>query len=225
MLRVVAARDGGRRGIRGVGVVEDEVVGREGLAVVPLHAALQLPGDGAPVLRDGAVLERRHFRRQHRDEVRLGVPARERLVEDAASPAGPWCRRRNAGSAASAPARTASSGVRRRRPSSACSGARALRPGDAAMGQHHAGHRDREPERQHAAHEVAAGKAAILHLSIRPSSCLESIPYSPKTTKTRCSTGSPSAASRGPGNALGRPARGIGGKPMAPKQDRGDPIG
>ena len=46
---VGAARRGGGRRIGGVFPVEDDVVGGEGLAVVPFHAALELPGDRGAV--------------------------------------------------------------------------------------------------------------------------------------------------------------------------------
>ena len=52
-LHVLVAADGDRGGRRILGVfpVEHDVVGGERLAVVPLHAALELPGDRLAVRR------------------------------------------------------------------------------------------------------------------------------------------------------------------------------
>jgi len=84
-LDVLVGADGRRRG-RGVGgvlPVEHAIVGGEGLAVVPLDALLQLPDDPGEVLVDRAVLDARHLGGEDRHQIAVGVPSRERLVEDA----------------------------------------------------------------------------------------------------------------------------------------------
>ncbi len=77
-----AGRDRRGRRIGRVFPVEDDVVRRERLPVVPLHVPLQLPGDRRAVLRDAAVLERRRLGRQDRHEVAVRVVGRQGLVED-----------------------------------------------------------------------------------------------------------------------------------------------
>ena len=74
-------RQGGRVG--GVLPGEDDVVGREGFAVVPLHTLLQLHRDGETVASDLPVLQGRHLGRQNRHEVAVRVERDERLVEEA----------------------------------------------------------------------------------------------------------------------------------------------
>jgi len=64
--------------------VEDYVLGRERLAVVPLHATLQFPRDRHPILRHAAVLEARDLLGQHGHHVASGIKHHERLVEDGA---------------------------------------------------------------------------------------------------------------------------------------------
>ena len=82
---VLEVGDGDRGGCRVLRIfpVEDDVVGRERLAVVPLHALLQLPGHRLAVGRQGAVLATRNGHCQHRLQVAVGVPVRERFVEQA----------------------------------------------------------------------------------------------------------------------------------------------
>ena len=78
-----AAGHRGRRRIARVLPGEDDVVGGEGLAVVPFHALLQLPGHRLAVGGERAVLAARDRFGQDRPQVALGVPAGERLVEQA----------------------------------------------------------------------------------------------------------------------------------------------
>src|SRR5206468_2400273 len=82
-LDVTVGGDRHRRGRR-VGCilpVEDEIVGRERLSVVPADTALELPGDRFPVPRHAAVLERRNLLGEDRKEIGLRVERGERLVE------------------------------------------------------------------------------------------------------------------------------------------------
>ena len=84
-LDVLVAADGGcgGRGIRRVFPVEKHVVGAKRLAVVPLHVLLEFPDDRLAVLRHAAVLHARDFRCEKGNQVAVGVPVRERFVEDA----------------------------------------------------------------------------------------------------------------------------------------------
>ena len=84
-LHVLVAADGHRGGRRigGVFPVEDAVIGGERMAVVPLHALLELPGDRRAVLGQAAVLDGRDLRGEHRHQVAIGVPPGQRLVEHA----------------------------------------------------------------------------------------------------------------------------------------------
>src|SRR6185436_19180273 len=74
---------GGGRRIGSVFPVEHHVGGSERLAVVPQHVPFELPRDDLAVFGYPAVLGRRNFRREDRNEVAIVVPAGERLVEDA----------------------------------------------------------------------------------------------------------------------------------------------
>ena len=80
---VVGDRDRCRRRILRVLPVEDDVVGGEGLAVVPGDALLELPGDRLAVGGEGAVLAAGDRRRQDGLEIAVGIPAGQRLVEQA----------------------------------------------------------------------------------------------------------------------------------------------
>ena len=60
-------------------VGELDVLGREGLAVAPLHAALERDLPDQPVRRDAAVLARRHLDREVGDELALVVHVPERV--------------------------------------------------------------------------------------------------------------------------------------------------
>jgi hypothetical protein len=74
-------RGGGRVGR--VLPVEDDVVGGQGLAVVPDDAFLEVPDHPRAVARDAAVVHARQLRRQHRHDVAVGIEGGQRLVEDA----------------------------------------------------------------------------------------------------------------------------------------------
>src|SRR5262249_19793470 len=63
--------------------VEDDIVGRERLSVVPADTTLELPGDRLAVAGHAAVLERRDLLGEDREEIALGVERGERLVEHA----------------------------------------------------------------------------------------------------------------------------------------------
>ena len=75
-VEIALAGDGGGGGIGGELPVEDHVVGGEGRAVVPLHAALEAPDHPAPVLGDGAGRQRRHLGAEYGDEGAVAPPAR-----------------------------------------------------------------------------------------------------------------------------------------------------
>ena len=72
-------------GIGSIFPIENHVIGGEGLTIVPLNVALQLPHHRLAVGGDTAVLNTRHFRRKDGHEVGVAVPGRERLVEHAAA--------------------------------------------------------------------------------------------------------------------------------------------
>ena len=76
-------RHGGGGRVAAVLPGEDHVVRGERLAVVPSHAALELPCHAGAVGRDAAVLARRNFGGQRRNQVAFTVPSGEWFVEDA----------------------------------------------------------------------------------------------------------------------------------------------
>ena len=115
-----AAGDRGRRGIARVLPGEDDVVGGEGLAVVPFHALLQLPGHRLAVGGERAVLAARDRSRPGSAAGCPRRPSRRAARRTGASRPGPWCRRRSADSARSDPATTGPSEGHRRRAWSAC---------------------------------------------------------------------------------------------------------
>jgi hypothetical protein len=82
-LDVLIGRDADRSGrrIRSVLPVEYDIIGGERLAVVPLDARLELPGYRLAVGGEAAVFAARNLCGEDRDEIALGVPAGERLVE------------------------------------------------------------------------------------------------------------------------------------------------
>src|SRR4029077_5547287 len=82
-LDVAVGRAGDRRGRRVSRVfpVEDEIVGGEGLSIVPGHTALELPGDRFAVAPHAAVLDGRNLLGKDGEEIAFGIERRERLVE------------------------------------------------------------------------------------------------------------------------------------------------
>ena len=121
-LDVLVGGAGGRRRRRIARVfpVEDDVVGGERLAVVPLHALLQLPGHRLAVGRQGAVLAAGNRLGQHRLQVAVGVPVGQRLVEEARAVLVLGADREVRIEQRRRPATTAPSACRRRRAWSAC---------------------------------------------------------------------------------------------------------
>jgi len=158
-LAIAAQGDSRGGGVGGVLPVEDDVVRRERLAVVPGHAALQLPEDAAAVRGEPAVVAARDLRRQDRLQIAVGVPLRERLVEDPRSEvvfhAGREMRVEQRRTlpldhpqvAAAAPLRRLVDGGR-------------LRQRRAALAQHEPGHRQAHPAAQHPSDEVSPRQAA-----------------------------------------------------------------
>lgn len=65
--------------------VEDDVVGREWLAVVPADPALELPDDAATVRGDPAVFAAGDLGREHGLEVGVNIPLNQWLVKDPGS--------------------------------------------------------------------------------------------------------------------------------------------
>ncbi len=160
---VVAARRHRRgRGIARILPVEHHVIGGEVLAVVPLDALLQLPDDGPAVFGDAAVLHARNLGREHRDEIAIRVPARERLVEQARAVlilgAGREMRIEQRRSLPPQQLERAAAARFRRRV-----GRRRFGHRDAADRQELIGQRRRQPDRRHASQESASGKAPGLH--------------------------------------------------------------
>ena len=152
-----AERAGGRVG--GVLPVEDDVVGGERLAVVPLDVLLELPGGGQPVGRDAAVGAAGDLRGQHRHQHAVGVVARQRFVERTAAflvlGAGGEVRVQQRRALPQQQAqRAAAAALRRlvRRLGRLC-----LRD----VGQHRRCKRHTHAERDHAGHEIASGQPAF----------------------------------------------------------------
>ena len=82
-LAVGRERPRGGRGIGRVLPVEHDVVGGEGLAVVPHDAALELPRHRRAVARHAAVVDARRLGCEHGQHIAVGIEPGERLVEDA----------------------------------------------------------------------------------------------------------------------------------------------
>src|SRR5262249_4865248 len=76
-------RDRGGRRVGRVLPVEDEIVGRERLPVVPADTTLELPEDRLAVGGYAAVVERRDLLGEDREKIALGVERGKRLVEHA----------------------------------------------------------------------------------------------------------------------------------------------
>jgi hypothetical protein len=152
--------DCGRGRVARVGGREDHVVGREGLAVVPGDALLELPGDALRVGRNTAVLRAGDLGGQAGDEIAFGVPAGQRFVEDARGVLflGAAGKVRVQVGGALPPqqleraAATALGGL-------VGNGRRGLR--QAFVHQHHRGHRRRQAQAHHLLDEAAAGQAAV----------------------------------------------------------------
>ena len=87
-------RGGGRVG--GVLPVEDHVVGGEGLAVVPLHALLEVPDHPGAVTAEPAVVHGGDVGGEDGDQVAVGVVRRRAARRRCGSRPGPWCRWRSA---------------------------------------------------------------------------------------------------------------------------------
>ena len=122
---------------------------------MPADTALQLPGHCLAVGAQAAVLPARYLGRQLRHQVAVRVPARQRLIEDAAGLAvldatsvvriqvhGSLPIDELQGAAAAALGRLV--------------GQRGLRLRDAFVHQQHRGHRRRQPQAKHLQDEVAA---------------------------------------------------------------------
>ena len=83
-LDVLVTGDRDRRRLRRPGVfpVEDDIVGRERHAVMPFDAAFQLPDHRAAVLGQSVILLARNLGGQHRNQIAVIVPSRQRLVKN-----------------------------------------------------------------------------------------------------------------------------------------------
>ena len=80
---VAADRDGG--GIRVLGIFpgKDDVIGGEWRAVMPFDALLQLPDHREAVFLQAVIVLARNLGCQHRNQITVAVPSRQRLIEHA----------------------------------------------------------------------------------------------------------------------------------------------
>ncbi len=159
---VSADGHGGGGGVAGVFPVEHHVIGGERFAVVPFDAGLELPGYRYAVGRQAAILQRGNFGGQNQLHVAVGVPAGERLIEQARAVlvlgAGGEMRIEQGRSLPPQQfQRTAAAALGR------LVGGRALGHGHAANGQKLRGHGRGETEGQHTLNEAAAVHAPVLH--------------------------------------------------------------
>ena len=157
------AGERGRRRIAGVFPGEDDVVGGQGLAVVPPHTLLQLPGHRLAVGGERAVLAARDRLRQHGLEVAVAIPARKRLIEQtrAVLVLGADGEVRIEQGRALPPQHL-------QEPATAALGRLVgrsrLRHGHARQGEKLGRHRRRQPHDRHTLHEGTPGHPARLHL-------------------------------------------------------------
>ena len=160
---VAVNADGHRRGggIAGIFPVEHDVVGGEGLAVVPFDAGLDLPGHRLAVGDQPAILQRGNFGCEHRIEVAVGIPGRERLIEQPRAVlilgAGGKMRIEQGRPLPPQQLQRAAAATLDR-----LVGRRALGHGDAADGENLRGHRRCEAKGDHALNEAAAIHAPVL---------------------------------------------------------------
>jgi hypothetical protein len=142
---------------------ENDIVGSERLAVVPGDAALELPGHHLAVGRQAAVLRRRHFGGQHREQVAVRIPAGERLIEDAAA-----LLLLGAGGPVRAEVHWALPPQHLECPAAAALGGLVrddrLRLRDAGVHQHHRGHRGGKPQTHHVLDERTTRQAPLAHV-------------------------------------------------------------
>jgi hypothetical protein len=84
-LDVLVAGDRDRRGLgcSRIFPVEDDVVRRERLAVMPFDALFQLPDHRKAVLGQPVIFLARNLGGEHRNQIAFGVPSGQRLVKDA----------------------------------------------------------------------------------------------------------------------------------------------
>ena len=158
---VAAEARAARRGVHPVLPVEHDVVGGEGLAVVPGHVPLQPPRDRSPVGGQAAVLEGRDLGGQDRHEVPVAVEGGQRLVEDARGrvvleAAGEVRVQDGRGVRHQDPELAAAAAPARRRHGR---GLRARRPG---RGEHLGGHGRADADGEHRPHEAPASQPARL---------------------------------------------------------------
>ena len=193
---VGTAADGRRRGIAGIFPGEEDVVGREGLAVVPGHTLLHFPDDRLSVGGERAVLAVGDRGGELRAQVAVAVPCGQRFVEQAAGilVLGADGEVRVEQGRALPPhdlqqAAAASFGWLVNRPG--------LRHGDARKCQELGRHRRREPHCRHPSHEGATGHTARLHLVdqttqatfvhwMPPSGCQSRSPDAPAILQDAC---------------------------------------
>ena len=156
--------DGRSGGVTGVFPVEHHIIGGERLAVVPLDALLELPGDGFAVGREAAVFPGRDFGGKNRDHVAVRIPAGEGFVEHPRAVlvlgAGGEMRVQQGG---------ALPPQHLERPAAAALGRLVaglrLGLGRAADGEQLGRQRRREADRCHTAHEAAAGQLPATDLA------------------------------------------------------------
>jgi hypothetical protein len=73
---------GGSCRVGGVFPVEHDIVCSEGPAIVPRDTFFELPGHRHAVERDPAILDIRNLGGEHGRQIAVGIPCRERLVEN-----------------------------------------------------------------------------------------------------------------------------------------------
>ena len=156
--------DGGGGRVAAVLPVEDHVVGREGLAVVPGDALLELPGDHLAVGRQAAVVLGRNLGSERGHQVAFGVPAGQRLVKDARAflflgAAGEMRIQQHRALPPQQLQRAAAAAFGR-----LVGRHRGLCLGHAGMHQHHRGHRRRQAQADHLLDEAAPRQLARLDL-------------------------------------------------------------
>jgi hypothetical protein len=138
---------------------------------LPLHALLELPDDGFAVLGEAAVLEVRNLGGEERIEGAIGIPARQRLVEDARAVL------------VLGPDREVRIEQRRtlppedfQRPAATALGRLVLefglRPGDARIGQHLRRQRPGQSDSDHSLHKIAAREFTGLNVADQTPQCM-----------------------------------------------------
>ena len=155
----------GRRRVFAIFPVEHQIIGGQRLAIVELHARLQLPGHRGAIRRQPTIGDAGDFGGQHSNQIALAVPVRQRLIKQ------PRCVRiLGAGGEMRVEQGWRLPPKQLQRPTTAafgrCLGVCGLGGGDRKPtgGQQLGCHRRREAHRRHAADEGPARQPPSLHL-------------------------------------------------------------